>query len=139
MGSDSETSRETSGRRTDGERQAIVAEAFEDGTSVSEVAERHGVSTASIYLWRRQARDTAIVPSRKSQGRSQPPSPVTLVPVQIAPEPEAPASSKPAQVDRIEIALANGRILKVCVSIDPMKLARLVAALEISASIEGGP
>ena len=36
MGSDGETSVETPGRRTDGERQAIVAEAFEDGNSVSE-------------------------------------------------------------------------------------------------------
>ena len=135
MGSDGETS----GRRTDGERQAIVAEAFEDGNCVSEVADRHGVSTASIYLWRRQVRDAAIGTARKARGRSHPPSPVTLVPVQIATEPEAPTSSKPAPVDRIEIALANGRILRISEGIDPAKLARLVAALEGTAPIEGGP
>ena len=38
MTSDGETSGAAAGRRTDAERQAIVTEAFEDGTSVSEVA-----------------------------------------------------------------------------------------------------
>ena len=130
MGSDDETSSETPRRRTDTERQAIVTEAFADGSSVSEVAERHGVSAASIYLWRRQARDSASGTMQKTQGRSRPPSPVTLVPVRIAPAPEAAASSHPAGPERIEIALANGRILRVCEGIDPVKLARLVCALE---------
>lgn len=151
MGSGDETSGERRGLRTEGERQAIVAEAFEDGNSVSAVADRHGVSTASIYLWRRQVRDAVIGTTRKTQGRSHPPSPVTpslvtLVPVQIATEPEAPTSSKPAPVaircHGIEIALANGRILRVSEGIDPVKLVRLVAALESIAPIapiEGGP
>lgn len=115
-------------RRTDGERQAIVAEAFAPSGSVSETAERHGISTASIYLWRRQAREGgAVEPSAKPEAprRSprQAPS-MTLVPVRIA---------TTTTVDRsgwIEIALANGRALKVCESIDPSVLARLVAALE---------
>jgi len=125
---------ETSGgrlrRHTDAERLSIVSEAFEDGSSVGEVADRHGVSTASIYLWRRQAREGAIVSRRKAQGQSHPSSPVTLVPVQLASAPEAPA---PTRVERIEIAFANGRILKVCETIDPVRLAALVAALECGA------
>lgn len=135
--SDGETSEATGGRRTDAERQAIVTEAFEDGSCVREVAERRGVSCASIYLWRRQLREAATGDARKTPGRRPPPSahppsprlssPVTLVPVRIAPAAEAPAPMGPEQ---IEIALANGRILKVCVSIDPLKLARLVAALD---------
>jgi transposase-like protein len=140
MGSDGETSGATSGRRTDAARQAIVAEAFEGGSSVSEVAKRRGVSTASIYLWRRQLRDATTGDARKTLGRqpplsrrqpsAQPPSPVTLVPVRIASAVAAPAPMGP---EPIEIALANGRILKVGVSIDPVKLARLVAALESNA------
>ena len=55
---------------------------------------------------------------------------MTLVPVRIAPAVEAAA---PMRAEQIEIALANGRILKVCESIDPLKLARLVAALESNA------
>lgn len=133
MVSDSETSGETVRRRTDAERQAIVVEAFADGAVVSEVAARHKVSTASIYLWRRQVRDGSTDTARKSPGRPHPPSPVTLVPVRIAAAAEAPTSNPPTRAERIEIALANGRILRVCESIDPVKLARVVAALENSA------
>ena len=141
MGGDGETSGATARRRTDAERQAIVTEAFEDGNSVREVAERRGVSCASIYLWRRQLRDATTGDTRETAGRRRPPSPrppspVTLVPVRIAPEAQTPASTGP---ERIEIALANGRLLKACESIDPLKLARLVAALESNASVEGGP
>ena len=135
MSSDGETSGEASGRRTDAERQAIVTEAFEDGTSVGEVAERRGVSCASIYLWRRQLRgattsDARKTPDRRLPSSAHPPSTVTLVPVRIAPAVEAPA---PMRAEQFEIALANGRLLKACVSIDPLKLARLVAALESNA------
>jgi len=80
MGSDDETSGGTPQRRTDGERQAIVAEAFGDGGSVSEVAERHGVSAASIHLWRRQARESVSEATQKSQGGSRPPSIVSALP-----------------------------------------------------------
>jgi transposase len=132
MGRDGETSGEAPRRRTVAERQAIVTEAFEEGHSVSEVAERHGVSTASIYLWRRQAREGAIGTTRKTQGRSHPPSPVTLVPVRISPAAEAPMPTT-TRIERIEIALSNGRILRVCDSMDPVKLVRLVAALESDA------
>lgn len=134
MGSDGESS----GRRTHGERQAIVTEAFADGASVSDVAERRGVSTASIYLWRRQLRDATTGDTRKTLDRKPPLSfrqpsvdpAVTLVPVRITSAADAPALSAPIRPEQIEIALANGRILKACESIDPVKLARLVAALE---------
>jgi len=135
MGKGGETSGGRPRRHTDAERLAIVREAFGGGSSVSEVADRHGVSCASIYLWRRQAREGAVVGRRKARDQSHPPSPVTLVPVQIAPAAEA---LRP-HPGRIEIALANGRIVRVCESIDPMRLARLVAALESPAPIEGGP
>ena len=131
MGSDGEAWGGTARRRTGSERQAIVTEAFEEGAVVSEVAERHGVSTASIYLWRRQLRDEGTDKARTSPGRAHPPSPVTLVPVRIAPAAEALAPTMRAE--RIEIALANGRIVKVCENIDPVRLARLVAALESTA------
>lgn len=133
MGSDSATLGRTPRRRTDAERQAIVTEAFEDGSSVSEVAEHYGVSTASIYLWRRQTRESSVGTARKAQGRSHPPSPVTFAPVRIATAPEASALSHPTRAELIEIALANGRILRVCDGIDPVRLARLVAALESTA------
>ena len=135
MTSDGETSGAMAGRRTDAERLAIVTEAFADGSCVSEVAERRGVSCASIYLWRRQLREAATSEARKTPGRrpsAHPPSPVTLVPVRIAPIARTGAVEAPAPMapERIEIALSNGRILKVCESIDAARLAALVAALD---------
>ncbi len=141
MTSDGETEGQVSGRRTDGERLAIVAETFENGSTVRAVAKRHGVSTASIYLWRREVRDGGLVVARQTLPvATQPPMrsspPVTLVPVRIASTAEAPTLSRPsyhADSGRIAIRLTNGRALEVCESIDPMKLARLVAALETPA------
>jgi transposase-like protein len=143
LGSDSATLGRTPRRRTDAERQTIVAEAFADGNSVSDVAEQRGVSTASIYLWRRQLREAKVGDARKTPVRrsppsphassARPPSPVTFAPVRIATAPEAAALRHPTRAELIEIALANGRILRVCEGIDPVKLARLVAALESTA------
>ena len=43
-------------RRWDAETKArLVAESFEPGCSVSEVARRHDISPSLLFLWRRQA------------------------------------------------------------------------------------
>ena len=50
------------GRRrawTDAQKAVIVAESFEDGASVSQVARRHGLSAQQLFTWRRQARREA--------------------------------------------------------------------------------
>jgi transposase len=45
-------------RRWDAETKArLVAESFEPGCSVSEVARRHDISASLLFLWRRQARE----------------------------------------------------------------------------------
>ena len=89
---------------------------------------KRGLGTAATGDARKTPGRRPPLSSRQPSGH--PPSPVTLVPVRLAPAVEAPA---PTGAEQIEIALANGRILKVCVSIDPLKLARLVAALESNA------
>src|SRR5580704_9194509 len=44
-------------RRWDAETKGrLVAESFEPGCSVSEVARRHDISPSLLFLWRRQAR-----------------------------------------------------------------------------------
>ena len=88
-------------RRTPAEKAAILAEVVGAGGSVAAVAERHGISTATIYEWQ-----------RKSLGRA----------------PAAPNRAVPSD-SRIEIAL--GRVvMKVDVNVNPTALAAIVRALD---------
>jgi transposase len=122
----------------------IMSEALERGVSIASVADRNGVCRSLLYTWLRLAREDRL--SGISRNRA---SAATFVPVRIAPSkraepaaavaPPAPPStearsSTPPPLQRsaalVEIALGNGRVIKVDASIDPVALARLVAALD---------
>ena len=89
-------------RRTPAEKAAILAEVVGAGGSVAAVAERHGISPATIYEWQ-----------RKSLGRA-PASPIRAVPSD----------------SRIEVALPNGLVVKGDVNVNPTALAAIVHALD---------
>lgn len=117
------------------EKVAILDEASQPGASITAVADRHGISRNLIYLWRRQAREGSM-PGVTVSNRA--PSPFVAVRVADGTE-EAPARNVPqrlpAPVGRrrpglIEIALSNGRVVKVEENIDPATLSRIVAALD---------
>ena len=122
-------------RWTSQEKVEILDEAFHAGSSVAATSDRHGVSRALIYLWRRQARDGGIAGVGMAE-RAIP----AFAPVHVAAitdrsastpptgEAQAPRERRPA--GRIEVALVNGRTVKVDETIDPAALARLVAALD---------
>ena len=59
------------------EKARIVAESFEPGANVSEVARRHGVNRGQLFTWRRQAMRSGSVDA----GANAP----TFVPVSMAP------------------------------------------------------
>jgi transposase len=117
------------------EKVEILDEAFRTGSSVAATSDRRGVSRALIYLWRRQAREGRIA----GVGMAETAKPA-FVPVQLAAitdqsasaastrKARAPRECRPA--GRIEVALTNGRVVKVDESIDPAALARLVTALD---------
>ena len=117
---------------------AILDEASQPRASVSAVADRHGISRNLIYLWRRQAREGSMPGVTMSRAAQSP-----FVPVRIADSvDDAPAHNMPQRLPApggrrrsglIEIALANGRVMKVEESIDPATLARIIAALDGSA------
>jgi transposase len=117
------------------EKVAILDDASQRRASITAVADRHGISRNLIYLWRRQAREGSMPGVTVSNGAASP-----FVAVQIADCTEkAPAQNAPqhlpAPVGRrrsglIEIALSNGRVVKVEESIDPATLSRIVAALD---------
>ena len=114
---------------------AILDEASQPRASVSAVADRHGISRNLIYLWRRQAREGSMAGVTMSGAAPSP-----FVPVRVADSvDDAPAQNMPKRLPapagrrrsgRIEIALTNGRVVKVEESIEPATLARIVAALD---------
>jgi transposase len=106
------------------EKVRILEEAMQPGASIAAIADRHGMSRSLLFNWRRQAR----------QGEMAGVTPVEFAPVRIA----APAlASPPARRSPgrrrhgiAEIALTNGRVLRVDEGIEATVLSRLVSALE---------
>ena len=118
----------------------IIEEALAPGASISAVADRNGVCRSLLYTWLRLVRDDKI------RGISiTPQSTTSFVPIRIEPPanmpvPTAKADGDPPTPQRapsrgrrlalVEIALTNGRVIKVDECIDPAALAQLVAALD---------
>jgi Transposase len=124
------------------EKLRIMSEALEPGAMVSVVADRNGVCRSQLYTWLRLAREDrlpgiSITPqSRKSfvPVRIEPPAGTTPAGCQSLSPPIVPDLRPPMSPRRrtsvVEVVLNNGRILKAEENIDPLALARLVAALD---------
>ena len=118
----------------------IIEEALRPGATIAAVADRNGVCRSLLYTWLRLVRDD------KMPGIAITPRPTSaFVPIRIeppanAPVPEARSDDHPPTAPRlhsrgrrpglVEIALTNGRVIKVDECIDPAALAQLVAALD---------
>ena len=105
----------------------VLTDALEPGASVSAVADRHGVSRNLVYTWLRLAREGRL------RGLSfSPKAAPVFAPLQVVSEvpPPAPGALPRRRPCVVEIALANGRIVKVDESIDVEALARIIAALD---------
>ena len=104
--------------RSADEKRRIVAETFERGASVSEVARRHGLNTNLLFTWRRAmgvgASATADDPTR-------------FVPAVIGAPATAPLARSPAGA--MEIVLASGDRVIVDRSVDAVALAGVIEVL----------
>ena len=90
-------------RRWDAETKArLVAESFEPGSSVSEVARRHDISPSLLFLWRRQA--VAAAKNAESNVRGGP----AFVPMVVAGD--APAVPVANEAWVIEVDLGDVRV-----------------------------
>jgi transposase len=90
-------------RRWDAETKArLVAESFEPGCSVSEVARCHDISPSLLFLWRRQA--AAATKNTESKVRGGP----AFVPMVVAGD--APAAAVANEACEIEVELSDVRI-----------------------------
>jgi transposase len=109
---------ETRRRWSREEKLSIVKEASGPCVNVSAVARRHGINPALLYRWRKEFETTE-------------PSQMSLVPVVVdEPEDDAPPSAAFKVSDTVEIALANGRKVKVPAAIDPAALKQLLATID---------
>jgi transposase len=111
----------------------IMEEALAPGATIASVADQHGVSRSQVYGWFRKARAGKLPGISMASAAC-----AAFAPVKVE-EPEAAAPSLPApcpapaarrRTGVIEIALGNGRSLKVDEDIDPAVLARLAGALD---------
>ena len=92
------------------EMQGLLRELEESGETIKAFCTRKGISTWSIYHWRRRLRDT---PTEKP----------TLLPIRVI--------DSNGSTDAIyEIGLRNGRTLKVVPGFNSSELKRLVAIVE---------
>lgn len=94
------------------QKRSIVAETHAPGANVSAIARRHGVAQSLIYQWRKIFNPSGASPA--------------FLPVAIA----APAPIEPANSSMIEVVLANGLRVRTDAGADPVKVARLIAALD---------
>jgi transposase len=111
------------------QKAAIVTESLADGTRVSEVAARHGVSESLVFTWRRQAKASKTA-SGSPTTEGQPSTGPTFVPVRITEEfveeREQTEPSRPSAV--IEITLSDASI-RVTAGADAATLAMVLAAV----------
>jgi hypothetical protein len=94
---------------------------------VSAISRRDGAAQSLIYQWRKIFGPTNAPPPDGTPTGSTP----AFLPVAIAaPVSRAPTMPEAGGACMFEIILANGRRLRADASADPIKLARLVAALD---------
>jgi transposase len=90
-------------RRWDAETKSrLVAESFEPGCSVSEVARRHDISPSLLFLWRRQAAETTKDAESKARGGP------AFVPMVVSGD--APAAPVVNEACVVEVELGDVRI-----------------------------
>lgn len=104
---------------------SILREAFSGDGSVSDVARRHDILPQQLYAWRKKLSLPGLLPIEG----------VSFVPVSVVEGSGSMADSSKRSVARsrskdIEIALRNGRLLRVAADIDLEVLSSLVACVE---------
>jgi transposase len=114
----------------------ILTEVLQPGATVSAIADRNGISRSQLYTWKKLAQRGDIPGISLTE---QPKSTFAPVRIEAAPPFPGPAvAAPPAHLQRrpgaIEIALTNGRIVRADAGIEPVRLARLVAALDVTRS-----
>jgi transposase len=122
---------------SEAEKQAVVAEAERPGVNISAVARRHGIKPSLLFRWRRLARDAqdqpstpAFVPVTLALPAIETPAPEAATEADVPPVSPSPAASREPTEHRIEIALGNGRVVRVGAGFDVDSLRRILDAAD---------
>jgi transposase len=107
-------------RWTSAEKARIVEASLAPGASVAEVARRHDVHPNLLHLWRRQARNLALVRTDDAAADE-----VQFAAVTVTPEERG--SVVPSSV--IEIEFTDGTRLRITGSAEPATVSALMKAL----------
>ena len=127
---------ETRRRWSEAEKQAVVAEAERPGVNISAVARRHGIKPSLLFRWRRLARDSqdqstpAFVPVTLALPAAETPAPELAAEADPPPVSPPAAASETPDAHRIEIALGNGRVVRVGAGVDVDSLRRILGAAD---------
>jgi transposase len=130
-------------RWREADKLAVLEEASRPGISAASVTQRHDILPQQIYRWRRQF-GLARHGGNRGSGASASPPPVSFMPLELVASGHgadrahpsaamsAPHRSRGTGHDErlVEVALANGRCLRVCPAIDEAALARLIRVAE---------
>ena len=106
--------------RTAEEKLRIVRETLVAGTSVAEIARRHGVNANLLFSWRRQLEQGVLAE------HTRPPRASKMLPVHVA---TSSASSSAAVAPTIEIELPSGARVRVIGDVVAEQLTAVLSAL----------
>ena len=127
------TGRERRRRWSTSEKLRIVAETYEQGATVGDVAARHGAYRSLVFTWRRQARDGLLTAEATGDAISP------FVPVRLldgpghatvrthSTPPPLPPSPSPSRT--VEISLPGGSVVRVDQHVDARALRRILGVL----------
>lgn len=128
---------ETRRQWSEAEKQAIVAEAERPEANISAVARRHGIKPSLLFRWRRLARDAqerpgtpAFIPVTLALPAPDAPALEAAAEVGASPVSLPPAAGREPDAHRIEIALGNGRVVRVGAGVDVDSLRRILDAAD---------
>nr|WP_274383214.1 transposase [Pinisolibacter aquiterrae] len=107
------------------EKLRVLSEVSGDDAVVAEVARRHDITRQHIYQWRREAVRKGLLPVEAPR----------FLAIEVAPdgphERIDPCSGPVAKAaGRLEVALRNGRIIRLGDDVDDGNLARLIRIVE---------
>jgi transposase len=109
--------------RSDDEKLKIIAESRVPGTSVAEVARRHGVNANQVFAWRRQQKQGLLGEHRRRRA-------VKLVPVRLRVEScRSEQATQDVAEGRIEIILPDGVRIAICGALPAERLQLVLTAL----------